>query len=284
MKREEWELQGSNRYKLFARAWLPKESAAKAVVCLAHGQGEHGDRYGRVAEALTAEGFITASMDHYGHGRSDGKRGHMLSMDAAAQDLAAFIEESIRRYPGLPVFLYGHSMGGNIALRCAIHAKPPLLGMIVTSPWLQLAFRPPAVKEWFGRRLASILPGLQSSTGLKLEDLYRSNEKSHPDDLDDSLLHTLITVKAYTEIQASGEWLLQQSSAVNLPMLFVHGTADRVTSYVASERMAAKQGSSCTWVPWKDGYHELHNDKDRVRFLKLVVNWLEQQVQQSTSE
>ena len=58
-------------------------------------------------------------------------------------DIASFSQQADQRYAGLPRFLYGHSLGGNLVLNYALRRKPDLRGVIATGPWLKLAFDPP---------------------------------------------------------------------------------------------------------------------------------------------
>lgn len=277
--REEWRCLGSGAKQLFMREWRSNEAKPKAVIALVHGQGEHGDRYAHVAKQWAAAGFVFVAMDIYGHGQSEGKRGHMLSMSAILDDVMLMLEQCGKRYSGLPAFLYGHSMGGNIALNCALRLKPDIQGLMITSPWLQLAFKTPAVKEWIGRRVASILPSLPMSTGLKQDDMFRKNSDDAwgPAKIDD-LCHSVITPRAYVEIQAAGEWVSKHIGDLHVPLLLMHGSEDRVTSFQASRNLAEKLGNRCDWMPWDGGLHELHNDVDGKLTVKTMMDWVARQL------
>lgn len=275
--RSEWQVLGTGVTQLFVREWEPAEDSARAVVCLAHGHGEHGERYAHVAERLALGGYAVIAYDHYGHGRSQGKRGHMLSMEAAISDMTAMLEQCAKRHPDTPVFLYGHSMGGNIALNCALRTKPAIEGLILTSPWLRLAFKPPAVKEWIGRRLSSLWPSMPMSTGLKEEDLFLqdgSEEKLGLSMKSDPLSHTTLTPRAFVEIQDAGEWAIKHGAELHVPLLLLHGTEDRITSFEASRQLAESAGTCCLWRPWQGGLHELHNDLQGDATMDFIMSWM----------
>lgn len=275
--RSEWHVLGTGVTRLYVRAWEPGECSPAAVVCLAHGHGEHGERYAHVADAMARGGYAVVAYDHYGHGRSQGKRGHMLSMEAAIADMTAMLEQCAKRHPDVPVFLYGHSMGGNIALNCAMRTKPAIRGLILTSPWLRLAFKPPAVKEWLGRRLASIWPSMPMSTGLKEEDLFRQDGTAASRALSmkgDPLSHTTLTPRAFVEIGDAGEWAISRAAELHVPMLLLHGTEDRITSFEASRQLAESAGKGCQWHPLQGGLHELHNDVQGKSTIDLIMAWM----------
>ncbi|WP_063845928.1 alpha/beta hydrolase [Paenibacillus sp. FJAT-27812] len=278
MLREEWQLTGAKGSTLFLREWKPEAHELKAVVCLVHGMGEHGDRYKHVAAHFTEAGIALIALDQHGHGRSSGKRGHMHSIGAAASDAALMIEDAGKRHPGVPIFLYGHSMGGNVALNCALRLHPPIHGLMLTSPWLRLAFRPHPAVEWFGRRLASIVPTMQQSTGLNPADLFRPGYDQAAPIVEDPLCHTKITLHTFTEVGAGGEWALANAANLQVPLLLMHGTSDRVTSFDASSLLAENVAALCHFRRWDGGLHELHNDIEGEKAILEMINWMEEQL------
>lgn len=274
MVREEWQVLGTEARKLHVREWIPSNTQSKGLVVIVHGQGEHSGRYEGVAEQMTAAGLTVVSYDLQGHGRSEGKRGHLNAMSAAVDDVLRVIEEACDRHPNTPVFLYGHSMGGNIAFNTALSKKPEIYGLILSSPWLRLAFKPPKIKEWAGRALAKIAPAMPVSSGLKPEDLFRPSELDIPPIQNDPLCHTTITPRAFLEVEKAGEWALRNASELHVPLLLLHGDADRVTSYEASKQLAESLGNKCDWFSKPGGLHELHNDKDGKVTVGYIVDWI----------
>lgn len=278
MLHEEWRKSSRHGYELYVQQWMPEAKPIKAIVCLAHGSGEHSSRYLNVAKEMTGNGFSVIAFDHYGHGRSEGKRGHFLSLEAALTDTASIIEEAGSKFPGVPIFLYGHSMGGNIALNCALRLQPPIKGLIATSPWLELAFKPPGFKMWLGKKLVKLLPEMHQSTGLKAEDLYRPGNQNAITMVGDPLSHTKITLKAFIEIEEGGQWALQHASQLNVPFLLMHGNADRITSYAASNKLAGQLGERCHFITLEGGYHELHHDIEGQKTIEQIILWMNRQL------
>ena len=274
MQREEWKVQGKSGRQLYIREWRASDNSPKAVVVIVHGQGEHGERYRHVAEQMTDSGLVVIGYDLQGHGLSEGVRGHIASMEEAVDDTMVVLAAARERHPGLPVFLYGHSMGGNIALNTALRRRPDLQALILSSPWLRLAFKPPAVKEWLGRGVARLLPALRMSSGLKPEDLYRPSERNISPIQGDPLTHTCITPKAYLEVQDAGEWALRNSHQLSMPLMLLHGDADRITSYESSRQLAASLGGRCEWIAVEGGLHELHNDIGGEETVSAIVEWI----------
>src|SRR5258706_12535354 len=102
----EWKWKSRDGLELYARGWTAENP--KAVVCLVHGHGEHVNRYNHVGQAFTEAGYALQGFDLRGHGRSAGQRGHTPSYQTLLVDISDFLADAQNRYPGLPLFLYGH--------------------------------------------------------------------------------------------------------------------------------------------------------------------------------
>jgi alpha-beta hydrolase superfamily lysophospholipase len=110
--------------------------AARHVVVLAHGIGEHVRRYDHVADALVDAGAVVYAPDHYGHGESDGEQGLADDIEVMVTDLVAVARDAVEAHPGLPLVLVGHSMGGLIAVRTAQRGELPLDALVLSGPFL----------------------------------------------------------------------------------------------------------------------------------------------------
>jgi alpha-beta hydrolase superfamily lysophospholipase len=259
--------------RLHVRAWMPSD-AARGVVCIVHGMGEHGGRYANVAAALVRAGLAVYAVDQRGHGLTPGKRGHAPSAERLALDAARFVGMAGARHPGLPLFLYGHSMGGNVALSCAIRCRPPIAGLILTSPWLRLAFDPSPARVRVGRIAALVWPKFTMATGLR-GPLYRDNPLQSELDSRDPLLHNRISAAMFFAMREEGERSLREARrSLRAPVLLLHGTEDDVTSFAASRELAETIRGQCEFVPWEGGLHELHNDADREAVLERIAGWI----------
>src|SRR6266511_1157576 len=131
--RDGWLGSAADGTRLFWQAWDP-EGAARGVVVLVHGAGEHGGRYGYVAERLAAEGFAVYAMDHRGHGRSDGRRAMIDRLDRLVDDLALVVARAREEHDGRRPFLVGHSLGGAVSLTYAIRHGDTVEGLVVSGP------------------------------------------------------------------------------------------------------------------------------------------------------
>jgi alpha-beta hydrolase superfamily lysophospholipase len=253
--------------------WEPDQKP-RAMVCLLHGLGEHTGRYEHMARALTRTGYAVFGFDHRGHGRSGGARGHAPSYEALMQDLDLALEQSAARYPGLPRFLYGHSLGANEVINYGLRRKPSLAGVIAVAPWLRLAFTPPAGKVRLARLMNRIYPGFTQRTGMDTTALSHDPQVIEAY-IHDPLVHDKISARMYLELLDSGEWALAHAGEFGLPLLLMHGSEDRLTSPDASREFAHAGGSHITLQIWEGCYHEIHNEPEQEEVFDLMIIWMD---------
>ncbi|MFC2129575.1 alpha/beta fold hydrolase [Bacteroidota bacterium] len=131
----------ADQQKLFVREWLPEEDPL-AVVLYVHGLGSHSGRMDHWAERYTAKQIGFIAYDQRGHGKADGKRGHPKHVKKLIEDTKMMVEMLREEFPEIPVILYGHSMGGNVAINYVISTTKTVDALITTSPWLKLTNPP----------------------------------------------------------------------------------------------------------------------------------------------
>jgi alpha-beta hydrolase superfamily lysophospholipase len=273
MKTFESGWQSKDGIRFYVLGWEP-HAKPRAVVCLVHGHGEHVGRYAHVGEAFANAGYVLAGFDARGHGKSGGPRGHTPSYDALMDDIADFLMQMQTSYPGLPRFLYGHSMGGNEVINFALRRKPDLKGVIATGPWLKLAFEPPALQVTLGRLMNNIAPGFTQKSGLDTAAL--SHDASVVNAYNsDPLVHDKISARLFMGMYEAGLWALDHAAEFPLPLLIMHGTADRLTLAEASRQFAERGGKNVTWRAWDGLYHEIHNEPEKAEVLKVMIDWMD---------
>lgn len=262
--------------KFYVRGWEP-EGKPLAVVVLVHGHGEHVGRYAHVGEAFTKAGYALTGFDLRGHGKSGGPRGHTPTYEALMDDISDFLAQVGKRYPKIPMFIYGHSLGGNLVLNFTLRRKPNVEGVIATGPWLKLAFDPPAVQVALARLMNRISPGFTQDSKLDTTALSHDAElvKAYNED---PLVHDKISSRLFVGIYDSGLWALEHASEFPVPILLMHGTGDRLTSALASREFAERGGKNVTWRAWEGWYHEIHNETNKEEVLKVMTDWMDERI------
>ena len=265
-----------NIYKtdFYGQYWQAKTT--KAVVVLVHGMGEHSGRYQHVAKKLTENDFSVVAFDHFGHGKTSGKRGHNPSFEAVLKSVSKTIEKAKELFPDKPIFLYGHSMGGNVVLNYGIRKNHTLKGIIATSPFLKLAFQPPKIKLAVGKLLQKIAPSITMGNELNANDISRDTTEVQKY-IDDPLVHSKISPNFSLTFIETGKWAIENASKLKIPMLLLHGIADKIINYKGTEEFA-NNSDNATLKLYQEGYHELQNDLCKEEMLQDVVNWLNSQL------
>lgn len=245
----------------------------KAILVLVHGFGEHAERYlDGVVPFFASQGFCCFGFDLVGHGNSGGKRGDCQGYD----QLLDFVDTACRmareRYPRLPLLLFGHSMGGNLVLNFALRGMGQPEGIVASSPYLRLAFKPPQWKWQLGKLLERVAPHVTVPAGLDPNGISRdpgevSAYKADP------LIHDRISPRYSFPVIEAGEWALENASKLMVPTFLLHGTADPIIDPEGS-RLFDQKAPNSELVEIEGGYHELHHDLGRDVYFKSLETWL----------
>lgn len=273
MKRKDFEFKIAGLL-LKGQSYTPKNP--QATVVLVHGMGEYARRYERtVVPALLEKSIAVVSYDQFGHGKSQKKKGHHPGYDHLLDAVEYAIHKAESLFPSKPVFLYGHSMGGNVVINFTLRRKHHLTGTIATSPFLRLAFDPPPWKMTFGKLIDKIFPSLTMPNELDLEYLSKD-----PVEIEayknDPMIHDRVSTRYSLELMQTGEWAILHANSLNTSMLLLHGTKDRITSSLASKEFADNSKGMVTFLAIENGYHELHHDLEKTFVLNKICEWIEE--------
>ncbi len=272
MKEKELHWISDDGLPLFARQWEP-ETEAKGAICLMHGLGEHSGRFRHWAERLTEAGYAMLAIDLRGHGRSGGKRGDAPSFDHLADDINLMLDHAEREFKDTPCFLYGHSMGGMLALFYLIQRRPSLSGAIITSPFLHSVLDLRKDRLAMTKLLSRVTPGLSVSNNLEVEALTQ-DQAGIETYRRDPLVHDRVTVRMGKGFIDAIEYSFNRAGEITVPLLIMHGTADKITYPSGSEKIAARVSGECTLKLWEGLYHELHNEQEKDKVFAYLDKWL----------
>jgi len=258
---------------IFAEGWTPDNSGPRAVICLVHGIGEHIHRYLHVAEAFTREGFSLFGADLRGHGRSEGPKGHFPSIEVVLRDIDLLLAEALKRFPGVPLFLYGHSLGGILVLNYGLKVNPRVRGVISTSPPLHTSLEEQKVKVLAAKAFGSLIPSFTIPNGIDVSALSHDPEVAKLYTRD-PLVHNRLSFGFGKIMLGVSKWTLDHSSEFPLPLLLLHGKSDTISYSSSSVEFAAALKNNCKVVIWENGYHELHNETFREEVFKVMTDWI----------
>lgn len=263
--------------RLFQRGWRPDQDVV-AVLVVVHGFIEHSGRYADLAAVLNEHGLAVYALDLRGHGRSEGPRAMVYAFDEYLGDVEALLERVRQQEPGKPVFVFGHSMGGLIALRVALKRQAKLRGLIVSGPAVRLGAR---VFPWL-RRLAIVAGWLLPRLRLvRMGGRMLSRDPAVVADFrrDPLVFHGRFPLRTGAEIIRAGRDTETRMNELQLPLLILHGTGDVVTDPNGSRELYAQACSSDkTLKLYEELYHDVIHEPERKQVLDDLVAWIHERV------
>jgi alpha-beta hydrolase superfamily lysophospholipase len=258
---------------LYWQTW-PSRAPVTGLVVLVHGAHEHGGRYAHVAERFLAAGYQTYAVDHAGHGRSPGKRGNIGSMAATVAGVDELARFAQTRHPEVPTFVYGHSLGGLIALQYVTGTPVALHGVIVSAPAVDVSAATP-----LQIRASSVLSRLVPNLGvlqLDAETVSRDPAVVHAYRTDPLNFMGKMRARTGAEILATVSALGPRLAGLKLPLYVLHGTADRLVPPAATDWVEQHATMADLTVRRLDGlYHEPHNEPEQAAVLDDIVTWMD---------
>ena len=257
---------------LFRRVWRPNGPPRATLINL-HGLGDHSGLYPALVDHFVARGITVHAPDLRGNGRSPGQRAYIRTWQVFREDLRRLVDLVRGEEPGVPLFLLGNSLGGLIALEYALHHPEGLCGVIAASPPLG-ALGIPAPLLRLGRVMSRIAPRFALRTGMDLAGLARDPAVVQTV-LSDPLFHRWGTARLSTEVVAAIARVQNAAGRFPLPVLLLHGSADRMVLPDGSRAFFARVGHpDRQFIEYPGAYHVLFADLDREQVLADVERWI----------
>lgn len=271
-ERVEGRLAGVRGVQLRWQGVLPPEEP-RGVVLLSHGLGEHGGRYGHVEDALVPEGWAVYALDHRGHGRSGGRRAHLDHYSDWLADFDAFRHLVVSRHGGAPLFVLGHSMGGQIALSYALEHGAGLAGIVLSSPALASETATGPARRVL-QVLATVLPTARI-IGLDTTKISKDPAVVAAYHADPLVHHGKPTLGVMGALASRFGVLQERARGLDLPLLLQYAGKDALVDPAGSDLLAATSGSSDLTVRRYDElWHEIYNEPERDLPLADLREWL----------
>jgi alpha-beta hydrolase superfamily lysophospholipase len=243
----------------------------KASVFIVHGLGEHLGRYENVINTLKEYNLFL--LDLRGHGKSGGKRGHVMRFDEYLDDVDALRNEVKNLVQGKS-FILGHSMGGLIVLRYAIYRPEGLSGVVSSGPLLGVNVEVPKIQIVIGGFISKVAPSLAMSNNIDTNKL--SHDRAVVDAYNnDPLVHAKVSARWYVEMVKAMVDTNANAGKLTMPCLIMHGSADALTNPKSSREFFEKAGSKDkTYKLYEGYYHEIYNEVEKQKPLSDMAEWL----------
>jgi acylglycerol lipase len=256
---------------VFFRSWRPTTTPRGAVV-IVHGFNAHSGYYAWAAEQLVIAGLAVDALDLRGRGKSDGERFYVETFADYVGDVSRFVTLVKGREPGLPVFLLGHSAGGVVACLYSLDHQQELAGLVCES----FAFQVPAPDFALAvlKGLSHVAPHAQV-LHLNNEDFSRDANVVATMNADALIAHETQPTKTVAELVRSDERLKKEFEHITLPVLILHGTADKAARPAGSQLFFDSVGSVDKTLRFYDGgFHDLLNDLGKEEVIGDITAWI----------
>jgi alpha-beta hydrolase superfamily lysophospholipase len=262
-----------DNYSIFEQTWFCEQ--ARGIVIITHGVAEHSGRYEHVAQSLVQAGYTVVAYDLRGHGKSSGKRNFVNSFQDYLNDLATVLIRAKAKAPRLPVFLFGHSMGGGIVTLFSIQKQPEVQGLLLSGPSVKISDDISPLLQKISGVLSVIVPKLPA-VKLNSADICRDPEVVAAYDADPLNYRGGILARTGAEIIKATRQITAGSAAITLPILIMHGTADKLADVSGSQELYDAVGSQDkTLKLYKGFYHEILNDPEQDLVKADMIAWLD---------
>jgi alpha-beta hydrolase superfamily lysophospholipase len=265
---DEGSFEGIGGNKIFFRFYKPKKYSA--VVLYVHGFGEHSGRYLHPIEYLIDKGIAFYGLDLRGHGRSEGKRGHVESFDDYVRDFGTFVNIIKKREGGKKFFFLGHSMGGLVVLRYIEQVKTGYDGIITIAP----VHKGDDELSKFTVFMSKHFPRFTMTN--EIDPFYLSRDRDVVKRfMQDRLVHNRVSARWLTELLTERRAVIEGAKQINLPLLMLHAGRDLIVSPDGSREFFEVIGSQDKKIIiYEDYYHEILNEKGREKVFKDIEKWL----------
>jgi acylglycerol lipase len=260
---------------IFWKGYFP-DTAPKAVVHVIHGYAEHIERYGNVVNELLPAGYAVIGNDHRGHGRSGGKRGHVVRFQDFIDDERQFYRDVIKtQFPGIPYFVLGHSMGSLIAMNYAEQDAADIRGLVLSGTGSLPGTDSPKALLAITRILSTLLPAVHVKSPLPPEFISRDEDvvKAY---VNDPLVYNVITPRLAHEMNRYVVIGAENAFKIKIPVLIQLGSKD--TAFSGQRELFDMIGAEDKTFKRYDGLrHEVYNEliEDRTKVLADLRQWLD---------
>ena len=265
--------------KLFSVTHMNSEAESHRALVILHGLGEHGGRYFHFPHYLKSEVSSIVCLDHRGHGRSEGLRGHIERFDSYADDVALAItrldEILQKKFGKSEIHLLGHSMGGLIVLRTLfLYTQLPICSATVSAPLLAVKARVPTVKKSAAILLSKVWGSCHMTSELNPSDL--SHDKEVVDAYQkDRLVHSKFTPKFFTQLMEHMEDTIKKDFGMNYSLQMLLPLQDKIVdSQVSLKFFRDLKLRDKLLKTYPDMFHEPFNELGKDEVFEDLRSWM----------
>ncbi len=251
---------------IHTRVWEQQTATPRGVICFVHGYAEHGGRYAHVADFFSALGFVVVAADHVGHGLSEGERALIGDFGSVVDDLGQVVAFAEQRFPGIPVVMMGHSMGGLITARFVQRWPDRLTGAV---------FLGAVLGEWEWAREVLALPELPD-TDSDPSGMSRDADVCAKYASDPLVYHGRYKRQLLVAEVAALDEFRAELARITIPVAAFHGEADPFVPYGPTVSAVKAMASLDQRIKvYAGARHELVNETNREAVINDLYRWVD---------
>lgn len=278
MKHFETKYTTHDQLELYLQAWMPEE--AKASLLLVHGLGEHSSRYGHFAQKLVDQGIAVFTFDGRGHGKSSLPKpsAYFDNYEEYLKDIDALFGKVKAYFPGIPSFIFGHSMGGGLVAAYTLEYNPEANGIILSAAALKPADDVSQILIAVSSIVSKVAPKLKV---LQLDSTKISHdaEEIRKYDEDPLVYHEAVPARTGYELLRMMRKIESSSKSFKHPVLMLHGSEDGLTNPKGTAQFFDQISSlDKTFQKYPGLYHELLNEFEKEKVMNDILNWLRERI------
>ena len=263
----------SNKKNIFLRSW-PSNNDPIYNIIIIHGLGEHSGRYKEFASFFIKKNIGVFSFDLIGHGKSDGLKGHISNIKDFTDSIEEVLIEVRRKFINTPIIIFGHSLGGCLALNYLIERKSKEITLaIISSAWIETKIKIPKYLLFIQKIMHTLFPRVRLNNRLDVKDLSK-DIKIVDKYKNDPLVHDKISLNLLSEINKTIKKIKNKNYNIEIPVLIIHGKKDKIISYKGSELISKKIKDSKLKL-YDNVYHEPHNDNEKKEILEYYYDFIQ---------
>lgn len=253
-----------------------KASAVESrnAILFFHGYAEYLTRYRSFIDRLSREGYHVFGLDHHGHGKSDGKPGLINSFDTLIEDASEWYTSINKDNPDFTWSVFGHSMGGGVALQFTLEHQEELKNLILSGPLVMLPDETSGALRFFGNLAASMFPSMPLIP-IDFDAICRDPEVVRRYKEDPLIYSGKVRARTAIELDAFTSRIQARLSEIILPVWIGHGDLDRITNPLGSKLLHQKSESKDKTLKLYNGlFHEILNEPESEVVIHDIVMWL----------
>ena len=258
---------------VYFQKWEPDSGVKNGCIILIHGLGEHSRRYdGDFSNFWIDKGFTILTFDIPGFGRSSGKRGHLQKPEELFTILDDLIQSAKSEFTGKPIVIYGHSMGGEIALWYGLLQHPEISGLIASAPSIGPKDEVPKMKVFLAKLMDKVFPAVIMDNGLNI-DFLSKDKKVVEAYKADPLVHRKVSARTGMMILDKGKWVLENAHLNRNQILVMVGSEEGLVNPVAIQNFC-DNSPNVDLKLWPGLFHELHNEPEYYDVMNYTYSWI----------